>query len=145
MGSLSVAAFWAGAVHPRRQKHWGMPPPGASAPAFAPTVETALMQEVNRETRAWARDEARAEECAGECAWDVFGMSAEDGCWGWGTFCSDSGFEGVNFGIAASFAQETASGLQWFLISGGKVGNHCSVFPRNALQRAMILDLSGWI
>ena len=36
---LSVAAFWAGAAHPRRQKHREMPPPGASAPAFAATVE----------------------------------------------------------------------------------------------------------
>ena len=40
-GSLSVAAFWAGAAHPRRQKHREMPPPGASAPAFAATVEPA--------------------------------------------------------------------------------------------------------
>ena len=70
MGSLSVAAFWAGAAHPRRQKHWGMPPPGASAPAFAATFEPALMQEVHRETRAWARDEARAGECVGMGAGD---------------------------------------------------------------------------
>ena len=33
--------FWAGAAHPRRQKHREMPPPGASAPAFAATVEPA--------------------------------------------------------------------------------------------------------
>ena len=39
--ALSVAAFWAGAAHPRRQKHREMPPPGASAPAFAATVEPA--------------------------------------------------------------------------------------------------------
>ena len=46
--SLSVAAgfverdgFWAGAAHPRRQKHREMPPPGTSAPAFAATVEPA--------------------------------------------------------------------------------------------------------
>ena len=38
---LSVAAFWAGAAHPRRQKHREMPPPGASAPAFAATVKPA--------------------------------------------------------------------------------------------------------
>ena len=31
--------FWTGAAHPRRQKHREMPPPGASAPAFAATVE----------------------------------------------------------------------------------------------------------
>ena len=38
---MSVAALWAGAAHPRRQKHREMPPPGASAPAFAATVEPA--------------------------------------------------------------------------------------------------------
>ena len=37
--ALSVAANWAGAAHPRRQKHREMPPPGASAPAFAATAE----------------------------------------------------------------------------------------------------------
>ena len=36
-----MAALWAGAAHPRRQKHREMPPPGASAPAFAATVEPA--------------------------------------------------------------------------------------------------------
>ena len=36
---MSVAALKAGAAHPRRQKHREMPPPGASAPAFAATVE----------------------------------------------------------------------------------------------------------
>ena len=41
---MSVAAFWAGAAPPRRQKHREMPPPGASAPAFAATVEPAFTQ-----------------------------------------------------------------------------------------------------
>ena len=44
VAALSVAAFWAGAVHPRRQKHREMPPPGASAPAFAATVEPTFTQ-----------------------------------------------------------------------------------------------------
>ena len=48
--ALSVAAFWAGAAHPRRQKHREMPPPGASAPAFAATVEPVSMQTVYGET-----------------------------------------------------------------------------------------------
>ena len=39
-----MAAFWAGAAHPRRQKHREMPPPGAPAPAFAATVEPASTQ-----------------------------------------------------------------------------------------------------
>ena len=41
---MSVAAFKAGAAHPRRQKHREMPPPGASAPAFAATVEPTFTQ-----------------------------------------------------------------------------------------------------
>ena len=110
MGSLSVAAFWAGAAHPRRQKHREIPPPGASAPAFAATFEPALMQEVHREMRAWARDEAHAE--GGMCWECLLGM---------GYF------------------------LQRLWISGGQFKNRCSVFPRNALQRTVILDLSGWI
>ena len=44
VGQLSVAAFFAGAAHPRRQKHREMPPPGASAPAFAATVEPTFTQ-----------------------------------------------------------------------------------------------------
>ena len=44
MGQLSVAAFLAGAAHPRRQKHREMPPPGASAPAFAATVKPTFTQ-----------------------------------------------------------------------------------------------------
>ena len=43
-GALSVAAFLAGAAHPRRQKHREMPPPGASAPAFAATVKPTFTQ-----------------------------------------------------------------------------------------------------
>ena len=34
----------AGAAHPRRQKHREMPPPGASAPAFAAAVAPACTQ-----------------------------------------------------------------------------------------------------
>ena len=41
---MSVAAYWAGAAHPRRQKRREMPPPGASAPAFAATVEPTSTQ-----------------------------------------------------------------------------------------------------
>ena len=43
-GPLSVATYWAGAAHPRRQKQREMPPPGASEPAFAATVEPASTQ-----------------------------------------------------------------------------------------------------
>ena len=43
-GAVERGGFWAGAAHPRRQKHREMPPPGASAPAFAATVEPAFTQ-----------------------------------------------------------------------------------------------------
>ena len=39
-----MAALKAGAAHPRRQKHREMPPPGASAPTFAATVEPTSTQ-----------------------------------------------------------------------------------------------------
>ena len=40
----------AGAAHPRRQKHREMPPPGASAPAFAATVEPTFTQNTSDAT-----------------------------------------------------------------------------------------------
>ena len=43
-GWLAWRPFWAGAAHPRRQTHREMPPPGASAPAFAATVEPTFTQ-----------------------------------------------------------------------------------------------------
>ena len=59
-GSMSVAddaaragergGLWAGAAHPRRQKQREMPPPGASAPAFAATVEPASTQNTSDAT-----------------------------------------------------------------------------------------------
>ena len=48
--TLSVAALKAGAAHPRRQKHREMPPPGASAPAFAATVEPTFTQNTSDAT-----------------------------------------------------------------------------------------------
>ena len=41
----------AGAAHPRRQKHREMPPPGASAPAFAATVVLVSIQNIQGKTR----------------------------------------------------------------------------------------------
>ena len=66
-GSLSVAAFWAGAAHPRRQKHRKMPPPGASAPAFAATVEPASMQTVYGETHRQRVMERVLKMCCTDC------------------------------------------------------------------------------
>ena len=73
-GVASVAAFLAGAAHPRRQKHREMPPPGASAPAFAATVEPASSPQHAKSPRqdsSSTRDGTRAGECAG--------VRAEDG------------------------------------------------------------------
>ena len=42
--SVQRGGLLAGAAHPRRQKHREMPPPGASAPAFAAAVEPAYTQ-----------------------------------------------------------------------------------------------------
>ena len=54
--------------------------------------------------------------------------------------CSDSGFQGVNLGIAARICLFTPSCVQRFLISWGKFGNHCRYLPGNVLQHAVILD-----
>ena len=37
----------------------------------------------------------------------------------------------------------TTPGLQWFLISGGELGNRCMFCLENGLQRAVILDFMG--
>ena len=62
-----MAAFWAGAAHPRRQKHRKMPPPGASAPAFAATVEPASMQTVYGETHRQRVMERVLKMCCTDC------------------------------------------------------------------------------
>ena len=65
--ALSVAAFLAGAAHPRRQKHREMPPPGASAPAFAATVEPVSMQTVYGETHRQRVMERVLKMCCMDC------------------------------------------------------------------------------
>ena len=65
--ALSVAALKAGAAHPRRQKHREMPPPGASAPAFAATVETARSRPHAKHPRQDACFGARWNACRGMC------------------------------------------------------------------------------
>ena len=65
--ALSVAAVWAGAAHPRRQKHREMPPPGASAPAFAATVEPVSMQTVYGETHRQRVMERVLKMCCMDC------------------------------------------------------------------------------
>ena len=57
--------------------------------------------------------------------------------------CSDSGFQGVNLGIAAEIARDWPSCVQRFVISGVKLGNRCKVMPVYDLLRAVIPDLRG--
>ena len=109
-GALSVAAFWAGAAHPRRQNNREMPPPGASAPAFAATVEPLSNHCGARPHAEHPRQDAlstRDERVLG----DVLRMRAEDRL------------------IRASI-----------LDFRPRLGNRCKVLPVYALLRALILD-----
>ena len=68
--ALNVAAFLAGAAHPRRQKHREMPPPGASAPAFAATAEPASCPphaKHPKQDTSSTRDERLLEDVQGMC------------------------------------------------------------------------------
>ena len=108
--ALSVAAFWAGAAHPRRQKHREMPPPGASAPAFAATVEPLSNHRGARPHAEHPRQDmssTRDERVLG----DVLRMHAEDRL------------------LPASILDFRA-----------KLENQCKVFPVYTLLRASILD-----
>ena len=108
--ALSVAAFWAGAAHPRRQKHREMPPPGASAPAFAATVEPLSNHRGARPYAEHPRQDmssTRDERVLG----DVLRMHAEDRL------------------LPASILDFRA-----------KLENQCKVFPVYTLLRASIHD-----
>ena len=125
-GVLSVAAFWAGAAHPRRQKHREMPPPGASAPAFAATVEPTFTQITFDLPPAHLQSDSSNERVLGmTCCVHRFLIS------------------GPNLRIDARFSRFTATCVHRFLILGGQFGNHCRFFPVYALLRAVILDLRG--
>ena len=54
--------------------------------------------------------------------------------------CSDSGFQGVNLGIAAGFSPFKPFCVQRFLISWGQLGNHCRENLKNGSGDAVILD-----
>ena len=140
-GSLSVAGaaaraverggFWAGAAHPRRQKHREMPPPGASAPAFAATVKPARAHpmQTSKARRALQRV---MNACWGMSWGDVWGCVLQLGC-----FVHRFLISGPDLGIDARFSPFTRSFVHRFLISGGKLGNRCRDCPETAqlLQR----------
>ena len=102
--------FWTGAAHPRRQKHREMPPPVASAPAFAATVEPLSNHRGARPHAEHPRQDmssTRDERVLG----DVLRMHAEDRL------------------LPASILDFRA-----------KLENRCKVFPVYTLFRASILD-----
>ena len=100
----------AGAAHPRRQKHREMPPPGASAPAFAATVEPASYPPHAKHPKQ-DTSSTRDERVLGDMLGDVLGVRAEDRL------------------LPASI-----------LDFRSRLENRCKVLPVYALQRASILD-----
>ena len=103
--------FWAGAAHPRRQKHREMPPPGASAPAFAATVEPLSNHCGVRPHAEHPRQDTSSTRDERVLGGDVLRMRAEDRL------------------IRASILDFRA-----------KLENRCKVLPVYALLRASILD-----
>ena len=102
---LSVAAYWAGATHPRRQKHREMPPLGASAPAFAATVEPTFTQNTSDIPPTYLRRDSSINAC-----WEM-------GCCLHRFLISDSDLR-----IDARFCLFTPSFVHRFLISGLDLG-----------------------
>ena len=111
-GVLSVAAFWAGAAHPRRQKHREMPPPGASAPAFAATVEPTFTQITSDLPPTYLQSDSSNERVLGmTCCVHRFLIS------------------GPNLRIDARFCLFTHSLVHRFLISGPNLGIDARISP----------------
>ena len=127
--SLSVAALWAGAAHPRRQKHREMPPPGASAPAFVATVEPAFTQITSDLPPTYLQSDSSNERVLGmTCCVHRFLISGPD-------LRIDARFSrftatcvhrflisGPNLRIDARFSRFTATCMHRFLISGSESG-----------------------
>ena len=129
-----MAACWAGAAHPRRQKHREMPPPGASAPAFAATTEPASCPLPCKHPR-----QRRVLGCAMErVLGDVLRERAGDGLLP--TSILDFGPKlGNHCKVLPVYAILRASILDF----GARLANRCRVFPGNAFQRASILDFGA--
>ena len=128
-GPVSVAAYWAGAAHPRRQKHREMPPPGASAPAFAATVEPTFTQNTSDIPPTYLQRDSSINACWGMgCCLHRFLISDLD-------LRIDAGFclfmpscvhrfliSSPDLGIDAGFCLFTPSFVHRFLISGPDLG-----------------------
>ena len=123
--ALSVAAFWAGAAHPRRQKHREMPPPGASAPAFAATVEPTSTQITSDIPPTYLRSDSSNERVLKmACCVHRFLISRPD------------------LGIDASFCPFPPSCVHRFLISGSDLGIDVKK-PLRTAQRLHRFLISG--
>ena len=122
-GVLSVAAFKAGAAHPRRQKHREMPPPGASAPAFAATVEPTFTQITSDLSPTYLQSDSSNER--------VLGMT----CCVHRFLISDP-----NLRIDARFSRFTATCVHRFLISGPnlRIAARISSFTPSFVRRFLI-------
>ena len=117
--ALSVAAFWAGAAHPRRQKHREMPPPGASAPAFAATVEPASMHNTYGEAHGQRVMKRVLGDVLGNVPGDLLRNVPRD-------LLRVRAKDGLHPAAILDFRP--------------KLGNRCKVFPVYTLFRASIID-----
>ena len=128
---MSVAAFKAGAAHPRRQKHREMPPPGASAPAFAATVEPAFTQITSDLPPAYLQSDSSNER--------VLGMT-----------CAVLPVYTLLRALIPDFRARLENRCRDFLVYTlfrasildfrPRLGNRCRVFPVYGHFRALILD-----
>ena len=154
-GVASVAAFWAVVARSRRQKHREMPPPGASAPAFAATVEPESMQErvlkvaccvhrflisgpnlgINARISSFTPSFVRRFLISGP----DLGIDARISPLT-PSFVHRFLISGSDLGIDARFSRFTATCVHRFLILGGQFGNRCMDCPETAslLQRFLI-------
>ena len=125
-GPLSVATYWAGAAHPRRQKQREMPPPGASAPAFAATVEPASTKITSGIPPTYLRHD-----------------SSINACWGMGCCLHRFLISGLDLRIDAGFCLFTPSFVHRFLISGPdlRIDAGFSPFIPSFVHRFLILGL----
>ena len=129
--------FFAGAAHPRRQNNREMPPPGASAPAFAATVEPLPSHCGARPHAKHPRQDmssTRDERVLG----DVLRMRAED----WLLRASILDFRAKLGNRCKVFPVYTIfrASIHDFR---PRLGNRCKVLPGNGLSSAAILDFMG--
>ena len=118
-----MAAFWAGAAHPRRQKRREMPPPGASAPTFAATVEPARARPMQITAKARRVLRRAIERVPGDV---LLHASILDFKPKLGNRCKET----------LKNSPKAASILDF----KPRLGNRCKDFPENNLLRALILD-----